>query len=319
MIEEMEHPEHDALWQDATDNKPLDWDRVFDGYRSAVDWPAAAFWPELSSHYPEAKIILTTRDPDRWFKSISNTIFPTLLSEPGPNEPATPAHRHMTYSLIIERIFQKRIHDREFVVDVFRKNTERVLQEIPASRVLHYQPGDGWEPLCEFLEVTVPDEPFPHLNDTAAFLEWTGIDKWAESSTRLMVSPVEYCPDPLTQQSPARLVRDPTKLVVLRFPPARDSLGAPPRRQLIRPGNTEPLSPAHTAVFHKSLHPSKSEDLQARFPREPRAAPRQTVFPPPLPGPWESPSTGRHATTGNAAHRLTGGSRQPRPTGFLGS
>ena len=175
MVEEMKHPEHDALWQDATDNKPVDWEALFDGYRAVVDWPAAAFWPDLASHYPQAKIILTTRDPDRWFKSISNTIFPTLLTEPGPNEPVTPGHRHMTRSLIAERIFEKRIDDREFVLDVYQRNSERVLREIPPSRLLQYQPGDGWEPLCEFFWVAVPDEPYPRANDTSEFRQWAGL------------------------------------------------------------------------------------------------------------------------------------------------
>ena len=61
MIEEMEHPEHDALWQAASDDKPVDWERLFAGYRAAVDWPVAAFWPELASHYPEAKTHLAER------------------------------------------------------------------------------------------------------------------------------------------------------------------------------------------------------------------------------------------------------------------
>lgn len=176
MVEEMKHPEHDALWQEATDGKAVDWDQLFDGYRAAVDWPAAAFWPELVHHYPRAKVVLSTRPPDEWFKSISNTIFPTLLTESGPNEPASTSHRRMTYSLIIQRIFEKRIEDRQFVLDVYQRNTERVLREIPSSRLLHYQPGDGWEPLCDFFGVALPDEPYPRSNTTAEFRQWAGLE-----------------------------------------------------------------------------------------------------------------------------------------------
>ena len=172
MVEEMAHPEHDKLWQDATEDKPVDWDRLFEGYRSAVDWPVAAFWPELSMHYLESRIILTTRDEQSWFKSISNTIFPTLLAKPGPHDSVTGGHRHMTYSLIAERTFENRTEDREFVLSVYRHNTERVIREIPASRLLRYQPGDGWEPLCEFLGVGVPGEAYPHSNSTAEFRKW---------------------------------------------------------------------------------------------------------------------------------------------------
>ena len=176
MVEEMKHPEHDVLWQDATDDKAVDWERLFDGYRAAVDWPAAAFWPALARQYPQAKIVLSTRPPDAWFKSISNTIFPTLLTGSGPDEPATSSHQRMTYSLIAERIFEGRINDRRFVLDVYRRNTERVLREIPSSRLLHYQPGEGWEPLCEFFGVEVPEEPYPRSNNTAEFRQWAGLD-----------------------------------------------------------------------------------------------------------------------------------------------
>ena len=100
-----------------------------------------------------------------------------MLSEPGPNEPVSLAHRHMTYSIIVERTFKKRTDDKTFVLEVYRNNTQRVLEEIPASRLLHYQPGNGWEPLGNFLGVEVPDEPFPHANDTASFLHWAGVDQ----------------------------------------------------------------------------------------------------------------------------------------------
>lgn len=177
MIEEMEHPEHDSVWQDATDSKAVDWDVLFDGYRSAVDWPTAAFWPELAQHYSAAKVILTTREPERWFESMANTIFPTLLAAPGPNNVVPTAHRRMTYSVIIERTFANQTVDREFVLEVFRQNTERVFREIPANRLLHYQPGDGWESLCAFLGVDIPDEPFPHSNKTVEFRQWAGLDQ----------------------------------------------------------------------------------------------------------------------------------------------
>ena len=179
MVEEMKHPEHDALWQDATDGKPTDWERLFEGYRAAVDWPVAAFRPSLAAYYLAAKIILTTRDSDSWFKSLSRTILPVLLLEPGPDDDTRPAHRHMTYSLIAEKVFEKRVDDREFILDVYHKNTQRVLKEISPERLLHYQPGDSWEPLCRFLDVEIPEEPYPHSNNTAEFREWAGFDKWS--------------------------------------------------------------------------------------------------------------------------------------------
>lgn len=176
MIEETRHPHHDLIWQDATDRKPVDWDALFTGYRSAVDWPAAAFWPELSAHFPKAKIILTTRDPEAWYQSISRTIFPTLLNEPGSEEEENPAHRHMTHSLIIERVFKQKVNDRDFVLDVYQRNSLAVIRDIEPARLLQYQPGDGWKPLCDFLGVSVPEEPYPHVNNTAEFRKWVALD-----------------------------------------------------------------------------------------------------------------------------------------------
>ena len=166
MIEAMKRPAHDAVWQVAADGGPVDWDRLFHGFRSAVDWPAAAFWPVLSDKYPRARVILTTRDPESWFRSMSSTIFPLVLGTPARDKVD---HRRMVRSVIVRNTFEDRTDDRGFVLEVFRRNTERVLAEIPAGRLLHYRLGDGWEPLCAFLGAAVPNEPFPHVNDRAAF------------------------------------------------------------------------------------------------------------------------------------------------------
>ena len=166
MVEAMKRPAHDTVWQVAADGGPVDWDRLFGGFRSAVDWPAAAFWPVLIDKYPRARVILTTRDPESWFRSMSSTIFPVVLSRPARDKVD---HRRMVRSVIVRNTFENRTGEKGFVLDVFRRNTERVLREIPAGRLLHYRLGDGWKPLCEFLGAAVPDAPFPHVNDTAAF------------------------------------------------------------------------------------------------------------------------------------------------------
>jgi hypothetical protein len=51
------------------------WDAIFDGYRSSTDYPGCMFWRELIAKYPEAKVILTTREPDKWFESVTATVF----------------------------------------------------------------------------------------------------------------------------------------------------------------------------------------------------------------------------------------------------
>ena len=62
------------LWLDVMRGKP-DWDAVFAGFQSTTDYPACTYWRELSAFYPDAKVILTVRDADSWFDSVSETIF----------------------------------------------------------------------------------------------------------------------------------------------------------------------------------------------------------------------------------------------------
>ncbi|MEO3870156.1 sulfotransferase family protein [Nonomuraea sp. B12E4] len=68
-------------WLEVGEGRSRDWDTVFTGFRSALDWPAAAYWRELAEHYPDAKVVLTVRDPQRWWDSVSATIFRSALAE----------------------------------------------------------------------------------------------------------------------------------------------------------------------------------------------------------------------------------------------
>ena len=170
MIEVLVAPERGRHWLEQTRSGSHDWDAIFHGYRATVDWPAAAFWRELVERYPDAKVLLSLRDADRWYDSVMNTIYHTLTQEPPERAPEALRDFHkMVYPLIFERTFEGRLKDRAHAKRVFEKHNQAVIDAIPASRLLVYQPGDGWEPLCRFLHMPVPDEDFPHLNDTAEF------------------------------------------------------------------------------------------------------------------------------------------------------
>ncbi len=161
MVEVFANPESVPLWIAAGQGRP-DWEAIFRDYRSAVDYPSAAYWRELAAFYPEARVIHTTRDPDQWFASTQSTIFAPgggALS-PGTMEP---------FFESIVGGFREHIHDRAFMTDYFRRHDEAVRREIPAERLLVYQAGQGWEPLCAFLDVPVPAEPYPSENNTAEF------------------------------------------------------------------------------------------------------------------------------------------------------
>ena len=109
MREVMARPAHDAVWHAATRGERIDWDALFEGFGSAVDWPVAAFWQQLTRHYPRAKFILSVREPHRWHASVLATIFKALSSTPNPDDAQACAHRAMTRELILERTFDARL------------------------------------------------------------------------------------------------------------------------------------------------------------------------------------------------------------------
>lgn len=162
MIEVFMHPESVPLWIDAGDGRP-DWDAIFRDYASMVDYPGARYWRQLAEHYPEAKVLLTLRDPDAWFESTQATIF-------APNSPAVnapPEMKRFFASFIGE--FGERLHDRAFMTDHFRRHNALVQATIPKERLLVYEVGEGWTRLCAFLGVPVPDTAFPSENSREEF------------------------------------------------------------------------------------------------------------------------------------------------------
>lgn len=179
MTEVFRNPDHVPLWRAATRGERVDWERVFGGYRSAVDYPEASFYREIMERYPEALVILTVRDPERWYGSARQTIylgseffdspFVRLLSRVVPPLRNVRSAVGMAEDLIWRRDFGGRFEDREFAMEVFRRHNEGVREHVPPERLLVYSVSEGWGPLCDFLGVPVPDEPFPRLNDAAAF------------------------------------------------------------------------------------------------------------------------------------------------------
>jgi len=169
MEEVKQNSEHPAIWHAAVRNEPMDWRALFDGYRAVVDWPASFFWRELLEVYPDAKVLLSVRDPDEWYTSMSNTIFELLKDEGSRDNP----QRSMTYDLIFKRVFPGGVDNRDYVLGVFRSHIETVRQSVPAPRLLVYEVKEGWAPLCEFLQVKEPKRGFPHRNATREFRKAT--------------------------------------------------------------------------------------------------------------------------------------------------
>jgi hypothetical protein len=173
MLEVYANDGHDLVWASAINGDRVDWDALFAAYRSVCDWPAVSFWRELKAENPTAKVILTRREPDEWYDSISRTIF-LALNQPTEDERLT-RWRVWTRKLIFEQTFGNRL-DRDNVLAVLRAHEADVIASVPADELLVYDVAEGWPPLCEFLDTPVPDEPFPRLNSTAEFRVWTGLD-----------------------------------------------------------------------------------------------------------------------------------------------
>ncbi len=170
MIEVIARPEHSELWDRAAQDESVDWQTLFAGFVATVDWPACHFWRQLLREWPQARVILTRRDPEQWYESVRNTIYPTL-TEPLPADapPWAEVHRRMTRRIILDQTFHGRFEDRDYAIACYQAHNQAVIDTVPASRLLVFEPGAGWEPLCRFLELPVPDVDYPRLNSTREF------------------------------------------------------------------------------------------------------------------------------------------------------
>jgi Sulfotransferase domain len=168
------------VWNRALDGE-APWDEVFDGFHATVDWPGGYFWRELIDYYPDAKVLLSVRDPEKWEPSFRETIWNMghgeslirlLSSARGLVDP-----QWSRYLKLVERMFWAGEgtfaagHEQpEQLIAGFEHHNEQVKATVPPERLLVWNVTEGWEPLCEFLELPVPAEPMPHVNDRETFL-----------------------------------------------------------------------------------------------------------------------------------------------------
>ena len=179
MFELMKHPEHLPEWEKLSRGEKPDYEFLFDGYQSCTDFPAAMYYREFMEQYPEAKVVLTVRDADKWYDSATKTIlrempsfflaiirFVGLFSKTANSYPAV---YHYAKRIIDRGFFEGRTHDREHTKAIFNAWNEEVKRTVPADRLLVFEVREGWEPLCRFLGVPVPSVPFPRSNDGDSF------------------------------------------------------------------------------------------------------------------------------------------------------
>ena len=169
MLEVMERPQDDGFWRAAVRGEDVDFAALLDGYIAAVDWPASAFWRELTDVNPDALVLLSTRDsPQQWWASMERTIVPSVKARSSAEDPRLASHGAMVNELFSER-FTPHWDDRERAIAAYERHNDDVRRSVGRERLLEWQPGDGWGPLCAALSVPVPSLAFPHENTTADF------------------------------------------------------------------------------------------------------------------------------------------------------
>ena len=167
-------------WQGAFDGN-ADWDAIFGGSQATVDWPGSFFWRELIDAYPDAKVLLSVRSGESWAKSMQNTIwgvfYDDVLMRHLSDARATIDPGWRDYINLMKDMWQKSgllgemtgVFDPAILAAAFDRYNDEVRATVPAGRLLEWKPADGWEPLCDFLEVPVPQAPLPHVNDSELF------------------------------------------------------------------------------------------------------------------------------------------------------
>jgi hypothetical protein len=171
MVEVFGRPGDTALWGVAgAGGAP--WDELFDGYVAAVDWPAASYWREISAAYPDALVLLSTRsDAEEWWQSASSTIIP------GSNRDRSPEGEIWRANVLHPMLdrFTRDWAEHDAAVAAYERHNAAVRAEVDPGRLLEWQPGDGWAPICERLGLAVPEDPFPHTNTTEEFRSFMGL------------------------------------------------------------------------------------------------------------------------------------------------
>lgn len=166
MYEVIEHPEHAPLWVQALE-KPALLNDILAPYQSAVDWPVCSFWQPLLKANPQAKVILTVRDSESWYKSIHSTLYQMLLRAP---DGLPDQQINMGRKIIWEETFAGKLGDKDYAISVYEQHNAKVIESVPNEQLLVYEVSEGWQALCDFLESEIPDGAFPRSNSAEEFL-----------------------------------------------------------------------------------------------------------------------------------------------------
>ena len=167
MSEAFAHPEHASTWVAAIDGDPPVWDDFLAEYAAGVDAPFSNCWRDLAAAYPDSPVLLShRRNAEDWHRSMNATVLPRTreMLMRDDDDPMVPLFRVIFADLFTDA------DDPEDVMAGYRRWLVEVRAEIAPERLVEWQPGDGWEPICRALGVPVPNLPFPHENSTADYV-----------------------------------------------------------------------------------------------------------------------------------------------------
>jgi hypothetical protein len=173
LLEVIKHPGHFALWADIAEGGTPDWESLFQGYQAVLDWPAASFYKELVAAYPDAKVILSLRDPEDWHQNVLTSLYQSSKISGGWLR-ILPFSLYRFLKALNKLIWQDTFHgkfeDMAYTIGVFNQHIKEVKSSVPRDRLLIFDARQGWEPLCAFLGVPVPEgKPFPQpVNEGAS-------------------------------------------------------------------------------------------------------------------------------------------------------
>lgn len=183
MVELIQNPDGLQHWVNAEKALQVDWDRLFEDYRAIVDFPGSVYYKELLAHYPNAKVILTVRDPEKWYESVNATIrhvnpgiatrLKLIFSLPFSSTARKQARIFQHNDRVIwKKFFQNKFEDKDFAIEHFNRHIEEVKSHVPAEQLLVFDSKDGWEPICTFLGKEIPQTPYPSTNKRENFKEF---------------------------------------------------------------------------------------------------------------------------------------------------
>ena len=181
MKELIVHPENLHYWETLSETGTTNWEELYNGFQATVDFPCYPWYKEHLKQYPDAKVILTVRPFEKWHASVYSTIWQAqnpsesqkiemgqrLASDP--HLQAVMKVMEFAKEKFMDGPFEGKFLDKEYAEEAYNKHHEEVKKHVPAKQLLVFDVCEGWEPLCQFLGVPVPEEPLPHTNKREDF------------------------------------------------------------------------------------------------------------------------------------------------------